>query len=133
MGTAILPLLNNNEEDREFLDTAIRETGEIILLLVIDTNAMSGGFGFATGQIARGNEAMEKCAEYLKKKGTAIETIEEWGDTTQKIIAAAKMKNSKKVILKKQDNHYFKTLVKKLKEGGLEAKILATSESSPSE
>lgn len=121
---ALIALLNNHEEDDAFIDKASESINEAVLVVVIDTQAMVGKFGYAASQMSQGSSALEKCKESLGKKGIKAEDILEWGDTLSKITSMAKLKRVNKIILKKQDNHYFETLVKNLKKDGFEVDVI---------
>lgn len=145
-GKILIPLLNNREEEESFLEKAIDEANfspgfskkavedskEIVLVAVIDTGAMVGKFGFAASQMSQCNSTTEKCKELLEKKGVKVEDILEWGDTLSKISSTARLKKAKKIVMKKQDNHYFETLVKNLKKEGFELTLIEIPKPNPS-
>lgn len=116
-GSRVLaPLLSKREAEPAFVEAVASKANEIILLLVIDTNAMSGEFGFATNEIAVGNALMQKIKELVGKKRKTCRDVMEWGDTATKIEHMAQLYRVDKVCLVKQANHFYKTLVKGLKE-----------------
>ena len=131
-GKILIPLLNNREEEESFLEKAVEDSKEIVLVAVIDTGAMVGKFGFAASQMSQCNLTTEKCKELLGKKGIKVEDILEWGDTLSKISSIAQLKKAKKIVMKKQDNHYFETLVKDLKKEGFEVAVIEMPLISPS-
>jgi hypothetical protein len=124
MGKVLIPLLNNNEEENAFLEAASGGITEAVLVLVIDTGAMTGKFGFAASQIAHGNETIGKCKSVLAARGIQVEDVEEWGDTFSKINTVAKLKRIRDITVKNQDNHYFKNLVKMLRAENYEVKVI---------
>lgn len=121
----LLPLISKKENDPAFIDKAIEGLKRIILLMVIDTETMPGGFGFAASEIGQGNQLMMDVKTLLKEKGINAEEILEWGNTETKIDHVARLREVKKIVLKKQDNHYFKKLVKSLKDKKLNVEVIA--------
>ena len=112
----LVPLLSKREAEPAFIKRAVSGAHEIILLLAIDTNAMAGQFGFATTEIASGNALMQKMkVEIGKKRKTCVDVIE-WGDTETKIGHLALLDRVDRIYLVKQDNLFFKKLVKSLRE-----------------
>jgi len=112
----LVPLLSKRESEDEFVATVAHGAGEIILLLVIDTHAMAGGFGFATGEIAGGNVLMQKVKTAFGKKRKICNDIIEWGGTANKIEHLAELNQVAKIFVVKQDNDFFKKLLKDMKE-----------------
>ena len=112
----LVPLLSKREGEEEFIEAVVPGAGEIILLLVIDTHAMAGGFGFATGEIALGNALMQKVKIAFGKKRKTCNDIIEWGDTANKIEHFAELKQIEKIFVIKQNNDFFKKLLKDMKE-----------------
>ena len=98
MTKILIPLLNNKEEEGEFIEKAVTGVKEVVLILIVDMNATTESFGFATSQIAHGSEAIEKIKKSLQMKGISVEDIQEWGDTFSKINTTAKLKRVKKIV-----------------------------------
>lgn len=116
-GTKVLiPLVSRRENSEEFIERACSDDCELFLLLIVDTAAMPGQFGFAASDIAHGNELMEDMKSLAGSKCKHITDIIEWGDTIPKIMNFANLRKINKIFLVKQDNHFFKKLVKELKE-----------------
>jgi len=113
---ALVPLLSKREAEPGFVERVSGSAAEVILLLVIDTAAMAGQFGFAAGEIAQANALMQQVKIALAKKKKACDDVLEWGDTETKIEHFALLKDVKKIYLVEQDNHFFKKLVAELKE-----------------
>jgi hypothetical protein len=121
----LIPLISKEETSNAFIEKAVKGAKEIILLLVIDTNAMHNSFGFAASEIRQGNMLIEDLKYLLKKKKKHVEEIIEWGNTATKIIQLTKLKEIQAIVLKKQENHFFNELVEKLrKELRVEIKII---------
>ncbi len=112
----LVPLLSKREAEPAFVQAIANKAHEIILLLVIDTNAMSGEFGFATNEIAVGNALMQKIKKAIGKKRKTCNDVIEWGDTATKIEHMAQLYQVDKVYMVKQANQFYKILVKGMKE-----------------
>ena len=113
---ALIPLLSKKEDSEELIARACREADELIALLIVDTNAMPGQFGFAASDIGHGNSLMQEIKRIALEYGKECQDIIEWGETTSKIIHLVQLRNINKVFLLKQDNQLFKNLVKELEE-----------------
>lgn len=111
----LLPLLSRQESDEVFLEEALKGVKEVILLLVIDTNAMVGEVGFAASEIMQGNQLMEKVKALIGKKRKKCTEVTEWGNTVRKIANTAKMHKVDQIVLMKQENHYWKQLEESLR------------------
>jgi len=112
----LVPLLSKREAEPAFIQAIANKAHEIILLLVIDTHAMAGEFGFATNEIAVGNALMQKIKEAIGKKRKTCNDVIEWGDTATKIEHMAQLYHVDKVYVVKQENQFYKILVKDMKE-----------------
>jgi hypothetical protein len=111
----LIPLVSKLENQAEFIEEACSGVKEIILLLVIDTEAMQGEFGFASKEIMQGNKLMEEVKALVGQKRKTAKDIIEWGGTLKKIENIAILQQVDKVILKGLDNPYFQQLVDDLK------------------
>ncbi|MEK6941770.1 MAG: hypothetical protein AABW85_02855 [archaeon] len=121
--TVLIPIISKKENNPEFLEKATQGQHHVFLLAIMDTGAVAKNFGFATSEIGHGNELIEEIKYTLKAKKIELSDVLEWGDTHQQIINYAKLKKTKKVALIKQENKYFKDLVKDLKEQGFEVEL----------
>ncbi|MCX6799016.1 MAG: hypothetical protein NTW59_02890 [Candidatus Diapherotrites archaeon] len=113
---ALVPLLSKREADPVFIGALAGNQGEIILLVVIDTNAMPGQFGFAANDIAGGSQLMEKIRDALELVGKHCADVIEWGDTAMKIEHLALLKGVERIFVVEQDNQYYKKLLRELRE-----------------
>ncbi len=113
---ALIPLLSKDETAPGFFEPAVKGAKEVIGLLVIDTNAMPGSFGFAASEINKGNSLMQDLKELVHKKKKKFEEITEWGETFTKIDHTASLHKVDAIVLRKQDNQYFEEMEKKLRE-----------------
>ncbi|HZX19402.1 MAG TPA: hypothetical protein VFF13_00115 [archaeon] len=119
----LLPILSDKENDEKFLDEALKGAKQIILLIVVDAGKKEE-FGFATSQIQKARKVLEEVSETIGQKRKSYEDILEWGDTNAKVLNLAMLRKVDKVILKKQENQYFKDLVKKLKHEKIEVEVI---------
>jgi len=125
----LVPLLSKREDSEEFVASFSGGASEIILLLVIDTGAMSGGFGFAAGEIALGNSLMQRVKAGLAKRKKQCKDIIEWGNTESKIEHLAKFHAVDKVCLVRQHNQFFEKLLSGIKENlGIEVEVVELPE-----
>ena len=97
----LIPLVSKEENDSEFIELATNKAKEIILLLVIDTSAMKGEFGFAASEIMQGNNLMEETKHAIGLKRKTAKAITEWGSTIQKIANIARLQQVNKIAIKK--------------------------------
>lgn len=121
--SVLIPILSKKENTPEFLEKAVKGEKEVFLLAIMDTNALSNNFGFATSEIGAGSELIEQIKAKLEPKKIKVIEALEWGDTNTQIIHLAKLKNIKKIALVKQENKYFKDLVKELNENKIKTQI----------
>lgn len=112
----LVPLLSKREAEPAFVEAIASKAHEIILLLVIDTNAMVGRFGFATSEIGMGNALMQRLKAELGKKRKACNDVMEWGDTANKIEHIAQFYGIDRIYAVKQGNDYFRKLLADMKE-----------------
>jgi len=112
----LIPLISKRENNEKFIATACRDAHEVFLLLVIDTEAMPGQFGFAASEIGHGNQLMQEVKAIVEKNKKHCSDVMEWGSTESKIIHLVQLHKIDKVVLVKQENQFFKKLVKQLEE-----------------
>jgi len=112
----LVPLLSKREAHPIFIEKIASRAREVILLLVIDTNAMVGQFGFATNEIAGGNHLMQQVKEALGKKRKTCNDVIEWGDTITKIEHLAELYHVDKIYMVRQDNQFFRKLLQDMRE-----------------
>ena len=120
----LIPLLSKTENKQEFLAKALEGAKEVILLLVVDTKAMPGQFGFAATEIRQGNTLMEEIKKKTTEKKKKCTDVMEWGDTLSKILNATRLYKANKIVLKKQDNKFFEDLVKELEHESVQVEII---------
>ena len=119
----LMPILSESENNEEFLDKALKGAKETIILIVVDADS-NEEFGFAASHIQTARGIMEEIKATLGKKRKRSEEILEWGDTQSKILNIALLRKVDKVVLKEQDNEYFKELVKKIKKEKISVEVI---------
>jgi len=125
----LMPLVSRREDNEAFVHKVCSNADEVVVLLVVDTAAMPGGFGFAASEIAHGNELMQEIKQMVEARGRQCIDVMEWGSTATKIQHLVELQKIKKIFLVKQDNHFFRQLVKDLKEAtGTEIETVTVSE-----
>ena len=112
----LIPLVSKTENEADFIEKATTGVREIIILLVIDTEAMQGEFGFASKEIMQGSKLLEEVKALVGQKRKTAKEITEWGGTLKKIENVAILQQVDKVILKRTDNQYFQKLAKQLRD-----------------
>lgn len=118
IATVLIPILSKHEDNPDFLNSATRGFDHVTLLAVIDKQEMIGMFGFMANEIRSASQLLEKIKTFLEAQGKLVDDILEWGETGQKIEHAAMLQNCAKIVLAKQENQYFKKLLKQLEESG---------------
>ena len=111
---ALIPLISKKENNKELVEQACQGTDEVVVLLVVDTEAMPGQFGFAASDIGHGNGLMQEVKMMVEQQGKECNDLMEWGDTETKIIHLIQLRGIDKIVLLKQENQFFKKLVKSL-------------------
>lgn len=112
----LIPILSKHEDNPDFLRSATEGFDNVVLLAVIDRTEIVGRFGFMANEIRSATQLVEKIRGFLENQDKLVEDLVEWGETNQKICHIAELKNCSKIVLAKQDNQYFRKLLKKLGE-----------------
>lgn len=120
----LIPIISKQENDLQFLATATKQSEKVFLLVIVDANVPEMSFGFTATEIGQGNALIQEIKNTLQDSGKEVFECLEWGETIPKIVNFAKLKKIKKVALKKQDNQWFKKLVKHLHEEKIEVEII---------
>ncbi len=116
--TVLIPLLSKQENNPDFLNSATQGFDHVTLLAVIDRMEIVGRFGFMANEIRSASQSLEKIKTFLEAQGKMVDDVLEWGETEQKIEHIAALRDCAKIVLVKQENQYFKKLLKKLEEPG---------------
>jgi hypothetical protein len=111
---ALIPLISKKENNKELVGQACLGSDEVVVLLVVDTEAMPGQFGFAASDIGHGNGLMREVKMMVEQQGKECNDLMEWGDTETKVVHLIQLRGIDKVVLLKQDNQFFKKLVKSI-------------------
>ena len=122
----LIPLLSKQENKPEFLQRAVQGAKEVLLLLVIDTESTPSQFGFVASEIGQGNTLMQDVKKQLEKMRKTCNDVIEWGNTETKIEHIAQLQHVDKIVLLKQDNQFFKKLLKQMR-GKLKMEIRVLS------
>lgn len=112
----LIPILSRKEDDPAFLEAALAETNDVIVLVTIDGNALVGKFGFVASELSAGSKMMERISGILRKKKIKTDECVEWGDTATKISQLAQVKKVDKIAFVGQNNQYFDRLMEKLRD-----------------
>ena len=120
----LIPLLSRQENEEAFLDKALQGANEVTLLVVVDASSTIENFGFTTSQIGQCNSLMNSIKEIANGKKIKIYEALEWGDTFAKVENTAKLRKVDRIVLKKQENHYFEELVRKLRDEKFEVEVI---------
>ncbi len=124
----LIPLLSKKENSEEFLKKASEKAKEVVVFLPVDTSGAATS-GFTMSEIAQGQRLLEEIKEKIGKMRKSCEGLLEWGDTSKNIDHIARLKGIERIALVKQDNEFFKELVKSLKKKKeYKVKIIKASE-----
>ena len=110
----LIPLVSKKENNEEFLKKASEKASEIIVFLPVDTSG-SATSGFTMSEIAQGQKLMDEILARIGKMRKKSDGFLEWGDTVKNIDHVARLRGIETIALVKQDNDFFKQLVKELK------------------
>lgn len=110
----LVPVLSAFEKDPYFIDNICANSDALILISVIDAEAMPGRFGFAANEIRQASNTLEIMENRLREKNKPVKTIEEWGSTVTKIDHAAQLYHTSEIRLLEQKNRFFEELVREL-------------------
>ncbi len=111
----LIPILSKRENKPDFLMQCTGGVDQVVLLSVIDQREMVGPFGFSTNEIRLANQLMQQITVFLSSQGKEVESILEWGTVSGKIVQLAELKNCSRIVFVRQDNEYYKNLVKQVK------------------
>lgn len=114
--SVLIPILSKKENEKNFLEKATENEKEIFVMAIVEPKAFELDFGFTAKEISHANALMEEIKKNLEAQGKKVTDVLEWGETLHKINNFAKLKKTKKICLKKQENPSFKKLAKELKE-----------------
>lgn len=120
----LIPLLSMQENDKNFLNTAVADADLAILLFVVDTQSMAGKFGFASASISKGTAVIKDAKMHIVRKKKKVKEIVDWGDTATKIKNISILQGVKKIVLKQQSNQWFGEIVKELGKGKVAVEII---------
>ena len=110
----LIPLLSKRENDNGFLEKAAEKAKEIIVFLPVDTGGAATS-GFTMAEIAQGQKLMEEIKAKIGRKRKKCEGLLEWGGTVKNIDHIARLRGVETIALVRQDNEFFRVLLKELK------------------
>lgn len=110
----LIPLLSKKENSEEFLRKASEKAKEVIVLLPVDTTTASTS-GFTATEIAQGQKLMEEIKAKIGRMRKKCESVLEWGQTVKNIDHITRLRGIERIALVKQENEFFKELLKELK------------------
>ena len=124
----LIPLLSKRENSEEFLKKACEKAKEVIVFLPVDT-AGKATSGFTMAEIAQGQKLAEEIALRVGRMRKKAESLLEWGDTLKNIDHIARLRGIERIALLKEENEFFKQLVKELKKKrGYKVRVIELTE-----
>ncbi len=124
----LIPLLSKKENNEEFLKKACEKAREVIVFLPVDT-AGKVTSGFTMAEIAQGQKLAGEITTRIGKMRKKAESLLEWGDTLKNIDHVARLRGVEWIVLLKEDNEFFKHLVKELKKKrGFKVKVISVEQ-----
>ncbi len=120
----LVPVLSSIEGHPEFIAAIAKDADSIILLFVVDSEAMPGRFGFAAGEIRIANATMDRIEHALREMNKPVKVSEEWGPMLKKIDNAARLYDVTEIRLLEQKNRFFEELVRELMQKGHRVTII---------
>ena len=125
----LIPLISKKEDSEEFLRKASEKAREVIVLLPVDTKTANTS-GFTASEIAQGQKLMEEIKAKIGRMRKKCDCILEWGETVKNIDHITRLRGIERIALVKQENEFFKKLLKELKKKReYKVKVIEVSES----
>ncbi len=108
----LVPILNPSYSQEHFIQRIVRDASVVYLLLVLDPKSAHNPFGFKTSEIMLGRETVDLVKNKIKENKRLCTDMLEWGDTLEKIVQIAEMKNVDKIMLYNAENnpHFVHTI-----------------------
>ena len=108
----LVPILNPSYAQEPFIQHVVREASVVYLLLVLDPKSAHNPFGFKTSEIMLGRETVDLVKSKIKEHKRLCTDMLEWGDTLEKMVQIAEMKNVDKILLYNGENnpHFVHTI-----------------------
>ncbi|MBM3282126.1 MAG: hypothetical protein FJY86_02175 [Candidatus Diapherotrites archaeon] len=108
----LVPILSPADANDVFVQHISENASVVYLLLVLDPKSASASFGFKTSEIMAGRETIDKMKLKIKENKRLCTDILEWGNTLEKIVQIAEMKQVEKILLHNgKSNAYFQHVV----------------------
>jgi len=109
----LIPILTKLEANEEFLEKATKGMRKATVLIVVDAS-LQETFGIAASSLAQAQQIAEQIKAKLGKKRKSCEVLLEWGSTAEAIDRIARLRAVSKIALIKDENSFFRQIVKKL-------------------
>ncbi|MCD6247402.1 MAG: universal stress protein [Candidatus Diapherotrites archaeon] len=109
----LIPILTKLEANEEFLEKATKGMRKVTVLIVVDAS-LQETFGIAASSLAQAQQIAEQIKAKLGKKRKSCEVLLEWGSTAETIDRIARLRAVSKIALMKDENSFFRQIVKKL-------------------
>lgn len=109
----LIPILTKLEANEEFLEKATKGMRKATVLIVVDAS-LQETFGIAASSLAQAQQIAEQIKAKLGKKRKSCEVLLEWGSTAEAIDRIARLRAVSKIALMKDENSFFRQIVKKL-------------------
>ena len=109
----LIPILTKLEANEEFLEKATKGMRKVTVLIVVDAS-LQETFGIAASSLAQAQQIAEQIKAKLGKKRKSCEVLLEWGSTAETIDRIARLRAASKIALMKDENSFFRQIVKKL-------------------
>ncbi len=108
----LVPILSPADANDAFVQHISENASVVYLLLVLDPKSASASFGFKTSEIMVGRETIDKMKLKIKENKRLCTDILEWGNTLEKIVQIAEMKQVEKILVYNgKSNAYFQHVV----------------------
>ena len=110
----LVPLINGNERNEDFVNVITNKVDEIVLLQIVDKD-FAAKTSSTIGELRQSKAAMEEIKRVIGLKKKKCVELTEWGSTIQKIVSNAILQKVDKVYFVKQNNQFFEDILKELK------------------
>ncbi len=118
----LIPILTEKENDPKFLEEALKDTHELILLHVVKREDIGNiPAGYAGSRIKKGEQIMEDIKQIASQR-MMVETNMEWGEPTKKIMAVYKINDVDEVVMKKSQEA--DEMEEELKEANIQVRVI---------
>lgn len=110
----LVPILTGRENEHIFVEAITSKVDQIILLQIVDKEFHSKA-GSAIGEVRQLRIVVDELKKAIGAKKKKYDELTEWGNTIPKIISVALLQKVDKVVLVKQSNQFFDSILAELK------------------